>query len=588
MNQQDSKKCTGLSLVTSRRLWLAWCFLPAGLAGTALGALYMKANIEYAIAWLVLSGGIFGCLLAAWLFFSRRNPRLAAEALEKSELFTSSRDGIVVIDGGGGLLQANAAFCRMLGYRQEELMALRYFSELTPAKWHEWEAGEIWNKRLLQDGYSGLYEKEYVRKDGSVFPVELQSFIFFNHDHTPRYMWSVVRDISNRVRLEEEKKLLEAGIRNKQRLETIGTLAGGIANDFNNILVPILGYAELSMSMLPPESQLYKYSSEIMKAAERAQNLVAQIMTFSRPAENRQKPLDVRLLLKEALKLLRPAIPATIAIEQHIDTPCRNVLADPSHIHQIILNLCTNAFHAMETAGGTLTIELREAAAADCPACCNSGVGYLMLRVTDTGTGMDAATMERIFEPFFTTKPVNKGTGLGLSVVYGIVQSCKGEITVASAEGRGSTFKIFLPVIEADAEESQDAGSPVRGGGRVLCIDDEPANLQLMLAMLSRLGYIIETETSPVKALDLFSRAPESFDLVITDLAMPGMTGMELAEKIHRESPGLPVILMTGYGSDIDETAALERCGIRQILKKPVKLHILASSINETINLSRR
>ena len=524
----------------------------------------------------------------AWLLFKLLNRRSTAEVLEKSELFTSSRDGIVVLDGSGSLLQANAAFCHMLGYRQEELMALQHFSELTPAKWHEWEAVEIWNKRLLQDGYSGLYEKEYVRKDGSVFPVELQSFIFFNQDRTPRYMWSVVRDISNRVKLEAEKKLLEAGIRNKQRLETIGTLAGGIAHDFNNILVPILGYAELSMSMLPPESQLYKYSSEIMKAAERAQNLVAQIMTFSRPAENRQKPLDVRLLLKEALKLLRPAIPATIAIEQHIDTPCRNVLADPSHIHQIILNLCTNAFHAMETAGGTLTIELREAAAADCPACCNSGVGYLMLRVTDTGTGMDAATMERIFEPFFTTKPVNKGTGLGLSVVYGIVQSCKGEITVASAEGRGSTFKIFLPVIEADAEESQDAGSPVRGGGRVLCIDDEPANLQLMLAMLSRLGYIIETETSPVKALDLFSRAPESFDLVITDLAMPGMTGMELAEKIHRESPGLPVILMTGYGSDIDETAALERCGIRQILKKPVKLHILASSINETINLSRR
>ncbi len=522
------------------------------------------------------------------LLFKLLNRRSAAEALEKSELFTSSRDGIVVVDGGGGLLQANAAFCRMLGYRQEELMALRYFSELTPAKWHEWEAGEIWNKRLLRDGYSGLYEKEYVRKDGSVFPVELQSFIFFNQDGTPRYMWSVVRDISNRVKLEEEKKLLEAGIRNKQRLETIGTLAGGIAHDFNNILVPILGYAELSMSMLPPESQLYKYSSEIMKAAERAQNLVAQIMTFSRPAENRQKPLDVRLLLKEALKLLRPAIPATIAIEQHIDTPCRNVLADPSHIHQIILNLCTNAFHAMEAAGGTLTIELREAAAADCPACCNPELEYLMLRVTDTGTGMDAATMERIFEPFFTTKPVNKGTGLGLSVVYGIVQSCKGEITVASAEGRGSTFKIFLPVIEADAEESQDAGSPVRGGGRVLCIDDEPANLQLMLAMLSRLGYIIETETSPVKAFDLFSRAPESFDLVITDLAMPGMTGLELAEKIHRESPGLPVILMTGYGSDIDEKAALERCGIRQILKKPVKLHILASSINETINLSRR
>ncbi|MEI8248753.1 MAG: ATP-binding protein, partial [Lentisphaerota bacterium] len=297
----------------------------------------------------------------------------------------------------------------------------------------------------------------------------------------------------------------------------------------------------------------------------------------------------VRLLLKEALKLLRPAIPAMIAIEQHVDNPCRNVLADPSHIHQIILNLCTNAFHAMEAAGGTLTLELREVAAADCPVCCKPDIEYLMLRVTDTGTGMDQATMNRIFEPFFTTKPVNKGTGLGLSVVYGIVQSCKGEITVASAEGTGSTFKIFLPVIDADADESPDAGSPpVMGKGRVLFVDDEPANLELMLVMLSKLGYIIATETSPVKAFDLFSRAPESFDLVITDLAMPGMTGLELAEKIHLKNPGLPVILMTGYGRDIDDTAALERCGIRQILKKPVKLHTLASSIHETINLTRR
>ena len=519
----------------------------------------------------------------AWLLFKLLNRRSTAEVLEKSELFTSSRDGIVVVDGHGCLLQANAAFCRMLGYRLEELMKLN-FPDITPAKWREWETEKIWNHRLLQDGYSGLYEKEYIRSDGSVFPVEIQSFIFFNQDRTPRYMWSVVRDISNRVKLEEEKKLLETGIRNKQRLETIGTLAGGIAHDFNNILVPILGYAELSMSMLSPEDQLYKYSSEIMKAAERAKNLVSQILTFSRPAENKPQPVDVRLLLKEALKLLHPAIPAKIAIEQHIDGSCRNVLADPSQIHQIIVNLCTNAFHAMEAAGGVLTIELREVARADCPVCCNADTEYLMLRVTDTGTGMDAATMERIFEPFFTTKPVNKGTGLGLSVVYGIVQSCKGEVTVASTEGQGSTFKIFLPVIEGNAEESQNAASPVRGKGRVLFIDDEPANLQLMLDMISRLGYTIETQTSPVKALDLFNRNPENFDLVITDLAMPGMTGLELAGKIHMVNPTLPVILITGYGKDIDDTLVPERFGIRQILKKPVKLHILASSIYETIN----
>ncbi len=426
-----------------------------------------------------------------------------------------------------------------------------------------------------------------IAGDNSVRWIEDRRTSIFSSDGR-HYMGidGIMLDVTDRVKSEEERKTLETGIRNKQRLEAIGTLAGGIAHDFNNILVPVLGYAELGISTISQNDPVHEYFDEIMQAAERAKTLVAQILTFSRPEENNPTPVAVQSLLKESLKLLRPSIPVTINIEQHIDNSCRNILADPAQIHQVIVNLCTNAFHAMEKNGGVLTLELREVSPDESiyPVSCSPEIEYLMLSVSDTGSGMDEATMERLYEPFFTTKPVNKGTGLGLPVVYGIVKNSKGEITVESQNGKGSTFRVFLPVIEEKTEKIKQAGSPVKGKGRVLFVDDEPATVKVIFAMLSSLGYMTETKTSPLEALDLFKQSPENFDLVITDLTMPEMTGIELAKKIQEKNPGFPIVLMTGYGKDIDYTIPMERYGIRQILKKPVKLHTLAAAIHEIIN----
>ncbi len=441
-------------------------------------------------------------------------------------------------------------------------------------------------KKLQSKKSSQVLVYRIIADDNSVRWIEDRRTSIFTGDGRYIGIDGIMLDITDRVKSEDEKKLLEHGIRSKQRLEAIGTLAGGIAHDFNNILVPVLGYAELGISTVPQENQLHEYFDEIMKAAERARTLVSQILTFSRPEENNPKPVAVQSLLKETLKLLRPSIPATITIKQHIDNSCRNILADPSQIHQVLVNLCTNAFYAMKDAGGTLTIELSEIHrdSSVFPVSCNRDTEYLMLSVSDTGTGMDETTMERLYEPFFTTKPVNKGTGLGLPVVYGIIKICKGEITVESKKGQGSTFRVFLPVIEDKTEESETTNNPVKGKGRVLFVDDEPAAIKVIFAMLSSLGYITETKTSPMEALDLFKQNPENFDLVITDLTMPDMTGIELAKKLHEQNPDLPIILMTGYSKDIDYAIPPENYGIRRILKKPVKLAVLASTINEIIN----
>jgi PAS domain S-box-containing protein len=439
--------------------------------------------------------------------------------------------------------------------------------------------------KLQNEKKSQVLQYRVITDEGSVRWVEDRRTSIFSSDGHYMGIDGIMLDITDRINSEKEIEILESGIRKKQRLEAIGTLAGGIAHDFNNILMPILGYAELGLANVPVEDPLNEYFDEIAKAAERAKTLVYQILTFGRPEENNQQPIAVQSLLKEALRMLRPSLPATITITQQIDNSCRNILADSSQIHQVIVNLCTNAFHAMESTGGTLSIELRDVRdKKNLPVSCNPDAEYIMLRVIDTGIGMDKATLERLYEPFFTTKPINKGTGLGLSVVYGIVKGGKGEITVESVEGKGSTFSVFLPVINERELENKKMATTVKGKGRVLFVDDEPVTVKLIFVMLTKLGYIVETKTSPVEALDLFNHNPGNFDLIITDLTMPGMTGIELAEKINKKKPDIPIILMTGYGKDIDHTVPIGRYGIRHILKKPVKLNILASTINETIN----
>jgi len=422
--------------------------------------------------------------------------------------------------------------------------------------------------------------------DRSIRHVEDRCSSIFDDDGKFLGIDGIRFDITERIRAEEEKSQLESVIRKRQRLETIGTLAGGIAHDFNNILVPVLGYAEMGAAETAAGQPLHDYFDRIMRAAERAKNLVAQILMFNRPGECDPKPVALPELLNEALRLLRPSIPATIDIKLAVDEHCRNILADPSQIHQVIVNLCTNAFQAMEQKGGNgvLSIAVREVADPSlCPPSSTPGKPYLMLQVSDTGIGMDETTMEHIYEPFFTTKPVNQGTGLGLAVVYGIVKSCRGDITVESSPGRGATFRVFLPVIDDAAVADDVDAAPPAGNGRVLLVDDEPSAIEVFSAMLAKTGYQVTGKTSSVEALAAITRDSAAFDVVISDLIMPELTGLELAAKIYQLRPDLPIILVTGYGKNLDPEIGLDSYGIRDILRKPVKFDHLASTVAEVM-----
>ncbi|WP_303681252.1 PAS domain S-box protein [Pelodictyon luteolum] len=446
------------------------------------------------------------------------------------------------------------------------------------------------NRSIGESAASATLTYRIIASSGAVRWIEDRRTPAFAEDGAFTGIDGILFDITERVRIQEDKRDLESRLRNTQRLETIGTLAGGIAHDFNNILTPVLGYAEMGALEVPEENPLYDYFREIVQAAERAKNLVAQILTFSRAQESEPAAVKVQSIITEALKLLRPSIPATITIRKDIAQKCGNVLADPSQIHQVIINLCTNAFQAMEGSGGTLTLELSEIP---------PGSGRLKmfprmeqsrcihLSISDTGPGMDEATMERIFEPFFTTKSVNKGTGLGLSVVHGIITSYNGEITVESQPGSGAPFHVYLPVINEEIHE-EPMQEPMSGGsGRILFVDDEMATVQLMQEMIPKLGFSIACFNSPHNALEAYRNGPDLFDLLLTDLTMPEMTGIELARNVHQLNPALPVILLTGYGKDIELTSPLNRYGITKFLKKPVQRSELGAAINEVISANK-
>ncbi|HWR02305.1 MAG TPA: PAS domain-containing protein [Chlorobaculum sp.] len=451
------------------------------------------------------------------------------------------------------------------------------------------------DRDAVADSYRSLKESKksqtliyrIVTGDNTFRWIEDRKTSTFSGDGTFTGIDGILFDITDRIAAQEEKHKLESQLRKSQRLETIGTLAGGIAHDFNNILTPILGYSEMGVVSLPSDNPLHEYFTEIMQAAERAQNLVSQILTFSRAQENTPSATNVQSIISEALKLLRPSIPSTITIEQHIESSSRNTLADPSQIQQVIVNLCTNAFHAMEETGGTLSIDLREIEVEkDKPAGLlklPQGI-YLQLSITDTGSGMDEATVERIFEPFFTTKSVEKGTGLGLSVVHGIITACNGDISVESVLGQGTTLRVYLPVIAEKASIEPDSNNSNNISGSVLFVDDEPAAVQIMILMMKKLGHTIHAESSPVQALKLYRENPGRFDLVITDLTMPEMTGIQLAGELHKTTPELPVILMTGYGKIIDQATSFSHYGISRLLKKPVKLVQLSAAVNEVLS----
>ncbi len=399
----------------------------------------------------------------------------------------------------------------------------------------------------------------------------------------------IATNITDRKVAEQEKQELEGQLRQAQKMEAVGTLAGGIAHDFNNILTPILGYAEMVQEDMAPGSTAWERQNEIVKAGNRAKELVKQILSFSRQSDQELQPIQVHLVVKEALKLLRSSLPTTIEIKQNIDTKGGYVLADPTRIHQVMMNLCTNAYHAMRESGGILAVSLTtmNIGPEDSVPELNLVAGdYLRLEVSDTGCGMTPKVRDRIFEPYFTTRAKGEGTGLGLSVVHGIVKGLGGHITVYSEPGQGTTFHVYLPRYshedDAALQEVAPAALPT-GHEHILVVDDEPSIVELMEQLLSRLGYQVTTVVDPQLALEMIESGQPVIDLVITDMTMPHMTGAELAGKILGLRPELPIILSTGFSEIITEEKA-RAMGIRRMVMKPVFKEDVARVVREVLD----
>jgi PAS domain S-box-containing protein len=382
------------------------------------------------------------------------------------------------------------------------------------------------------------------------------------------------------------QKQLEAQLLNAQKMEAIGTLAGGIAHDFNNILSAVIGYTDLAALILPEEEPARSSLNEVMNAALRAKELVRQILTFSQTHEQEQKPVRMDLIIQEALKLLRPSLPATIEIELQID--CHGtILADPTQMHQVVVNLCTNAYHAMQEEGGLLKVRLAEVKFNSDDLVDPLGLDagdYLKMTIADTGHGMDEQTLQRIFDPYFTTKESGKGTGLGLAVVYGIVNAHQGAIQVNSAPGKGATFEVFFPSIRnVTTDEPISFEQPSRGDESILFVDDEAALVRLATQLLEKCGYRVVGITDPLEALALFKSDPDQFDLVITDMTMPHMTGNQLARALQDIRPEVPIIISTGYSEKISPEKA-QMMGIRDFLMKPLSFSNLTKSVRKAID----
>ncbi|MBN1602466.1 MAG: response regulator [Chitinispirillaceae bacterium] len=396
----------------------------------------------------------------------------------------------------------------------------------------------------------------------------------------------IMEDVTDKINTEKEKKELEERLQQAQKMEAIGTLAGGIAHDLNNILSPIMIYTDMVMMDMLPGSIQESCLKEIFKATERARDLIRQILTFSHQKQKEIKPVVVGDIVKEALKLLRPSTPSTIEIRFSNDSDSDNIFADPTQIHQIIINLCTNAVYAMKEKGGLIEIFLSTVIIDNDSSvkCNNLKPGhYKKLCIRDNGTGMDQNLQKRIFEPYFTTKKIGEGTGLGLAVIHGIIKSYNGEITVESEPGKGTTFCVYLPRTKDVLPSTlPDNNAFQKGSGRLLLVDDEKTIVDSMRISLERLGYTVTATTDSRECLTLFSQDPGKFDLVITDMTMPGLTGKDLIAQLQSLRPDIPILLCTGYNEIIDATIA-RKIGVAAYMQKPLSVHEIATKIHEII-----
>ena len=513
----------------------------------------------------------------------------AEEALLESEeryraLFERSLESVYLCDFEGNFIDANDVALELLGYSKDGIKSLNFVSLLDKDQLPL--AAETVEEILKTGSQKDVAEYKLRRKDGEHVYVESMGAIIYR-DGKPFAIQGIARDITERKQSEEQKHKLEALLQQSQKMEAVGTLAGGIAHDFNNILAIILGNAELASADVPDWNPASESLKEIRRASIRAKDMVHQLLAFSRKSDEESKPIDIAPIIKESMKMLRSAIPTSVEFKQHISDNSYNVMGDATQINQIVMNLVTNAADAMSEEGGLLEMTLEKIILQEEKACFDwvlSPGPYVRLRTRDTGEGVEPKIMDRIFDPYYTTKEVGKGTGMGLSVIHGIVKRHGGGIRVESKPGKGTLFEIYFPALEKTEEEEKEPEEEIKGGSeRILFVDDEEPMVNLYRRHLERLGYDVKSTAKPVEALEWFKADPDQFDVIITDMTMPRMTGDRLAAEVLKIRPNMPVIICTGYSERMSAQKA-EVLGVRKYIEKPIDLGNLASSLRDVLD----
>jgi len=564
-NQQDQKNLSDEELKRFEIIELGWHGMDGNTFWTETVTQFQRDENNVPIAVYGVSRDI-------------NQRRQAEKEMQKlMSLIENSQDFISLSTLEGNMTFINKAGLEMVGLESAEKAKKLKIFDFVPKS-----VNSKLNQEVLPVIMSNQHWINQTRfknfKTGETFPIEINMFAVGEVDSSESTAIAIIgRNLT-------ERQIIEEQLRQSQKMESLGTLSGGIAHDFNNILGVIVGYAGLVLDTLPENSDERSYQEEVIKASDRATNLINQIRSFSRTQEIDLKPVRIAPVIKEALKMMRAVIPTTIEIKQDISSEGGYSMADTNQIHQIVVNLVNNAGQAMKKTGSTIDVSLSQVTSANCGVVSTELVAekYLKLVVKDDGEGMTKKVSARIFEPFFTTKAVNEGTGLGLSIVHGIVMSHKGLIQVDSSIGKGSIISILLPVAEGvvgEEPEKQEIITKDRGKGHILVVDDEVSLTKYYSLVLEKLGYEITTANDGKFALDLFKQQPDLFDIIFTDQTMPAMTGTQLSQEIQAIKPEIPIILATGYAGIVTETE-LNELNISSFLKKPIKLPDLLNSIN--------
>ena len=497
--------------------------------------------------------------------------------------FEQAAVGLAHIDiETGQYLKVNQRFADILGYSKDELLK-KTVIEITHPDFYEQDFSktqQLKNKELA----CFVNEKKYLTADGSTVWCKItESFVAHKHKETPGYLLSIIEDISQTKRMEREQKKYERLVLRMQRMEAIGTLAGGIAHDFNNILSAIIGFTEIALIETPKGTRLEEHLLEVYSAGKRATELVKQILAVSRQSDEKPTPIQPQMIVKEVLKLIRSTTPAFIEVEQRISTDA-SIMGNATQIHQLLMNLCTNAVQAMEETGGILNVSVTEVVLDKKDLLIGMKPGpYVEIRVCDTGTGINPELIQFIFDPYFTTKGPGEGTGLGLATVQGIIKTYEGKIDVASQPGKGATFTIHLPVSkESTEQQTLEPRNLPFGKENILLVDDEEAIVKMESRLLERLGYSVTASANGLEALTIFKNSPGDFDLILTDMTMPGITGDKLAMEFMKIRPDIPIVLCTGYSKQVTNEQAL-KMGIRAFVHKPFSMSVIAETIRNVL-----